>query len=310
MQASFSTTLYEHRLYRVVPELFFSSYGRSYQLQLGGNLHYSLGNTNIRQGELILGSRYNLSKSVIFLLQYEQPAYVVGVSTDLYTAPESPFSHAFELSMAIRQAVVGNSARQWRWKPNWNLNWKWNKNRKAKLNASRRKKSGKGKTGYEKRERYVKERPKLPGVDRLPYLLPEESEFVYMPEEKLIKNIKRRKGEISLTALGKAVHFQTASARLTDQGLLALKDIAELLLKNPHYRIRIVGHTDDLGGPDFNKKLSVERAEVEKKALLAHGVEESQVEIEGAGMSRPLVPNTSDMNRRLNRRVEFMLFEN
>lgn len=311
MQANFSTTLYESRLYRVVPELFFSSYGSSYQLQMGANLHYSLRYTNIREGELVVGSRYNLSKSVIFLLQYDQPAYVVGLSTDLYTAPESPFSHAFELSMALRQAVVGSSARKWRWrwKPKWNLNWKWDKNRKKKLSSARRKKAAKRKPGNEKKERYVKERPKLPVVNRQPYLQPESPQILYVPEKQLIKSMKRRRGELSLAAIGRDLHFQIASTELSNASLPAVKDIADLLLENPHFRIRVIGHTDDLGGEAFNKSLSLERAKAVKEALLRHGVEERQIEIEGAGMSRPLVPNTSDINRQLNRRVEFMLFE-
>lgn len=301
MQAYVSSTVYEQRFYRLVPELFFSSYGNSYQLQLGGNFHYSLNHTNLRQGELILGSRYNLSKSVIFLLQFDQPAYVFGVSTDLYTSRESPFSHAFELSLALRQAVVGKSARNWR------LNWKWGKNQKKKLNSARRKKSNKGKSGNSGKERYVKERPQLPSAEKQPYLQPANPSLLYAPEKQLLEKIKRRKGELSLAAFSRDIHFQTASAQLTDEGLLALKDVALVLLANPHFRMRVIGHTDDTGDPEFNQALSLERAEAVKKVLLQQGVEERQVETEGAGMSRPLLPNTSDINRQLNRRVEFRL---
>lgn len=307
MQAYMSTTVYENHSYRLVPELFFSSYGSSYQLQLGGNFHYSLRQTNLREGELILGSRYNLSKSVIFLLQFDQPAYVFGLSTDLYTSRESPFSHAFEVSMALRQAVVGNSARKWKW--NWPRKWKWGKKRKSKRNSTRRKELAKRKTGYEKKDKYVKVRPKLPEVNRQPYLQPIVPPLLYIPEGNVKEKMKHRRGEINLAALSRNIHFKTSSVQLTDEGLDALKDVAELLLKNPDFNLRIVGHTDDIGGAAFNKVLSLQRAETVKEVLLGYGVAASQVETEGAGMEYPLVPNSSTINRQLNRRVEFMLFE-
>jgi len=62
-----------------------------------------------------------------------------------------------------------------------------------------------------------------------------------------------------------------------------------------------------VGSKEYNKKLSLKRAEAVKRVLSEHfGIDPSRMVAKGYGEEYPLVPNTSDTNRALNRRVEIV----
>ncbi len=72
-------------------------------------------------------------------------------------------------------------------------------------------------------------------------------------------------------------------------------------------KIRVEGHTDNVGTADFNQKLSRARAAAVADWLVKHGVDKQRVVAEGVGLTRPLEPNDTDPGRAANRRVEFHL---
>jgi len=66
----------------------------------------------------------------------------------------------------------------------------------------------------------------------------------------------------------------------------------------------IVGHTDNVGDLLSNQKLSEERAMAVKNALVERGLNADYIIARGEGENQPLVPNSSDRNRQINRRIE------
>ena len=71
----------------------------------------------------------------------------------------------------------------------------------------------------------------------------------------------------------------------------------------------MAGHTDDVGSAAYNLKLSSERAEVVREALVAQGIEAIRLTAKGYGDTKPLYPNDSEEHRAMNRRTEMIIIE-
>jgi outer membrane protein OmpA-like peptidoglycan-associated protein len=100
------------------------------------------------------------------------------------------------------------------------------------------------------------------------------------------------------------VNFDFNKSTLRPDSLPVLQAVLQLFTKTPSFRAEVGGHTDNIGTPAYNMKLSAERAAAVKAWLVAHGVATDRVTSRGYGDTRPLVPNDTDANRFRNRRVE------
>jgi len=109
--------------------------------------------------------------------------------------------------------------------------------------------------------------------------------------------------EIKIT---EQIHFEYNKAIIRPESFPVVDAVAEILKKYSDMTMEIQGHTDNRGGADYNKRLSDQRAAAVKKYLIDHGVSADRLASHGYGLERPLVPNDSDNNRALNRRVQFV----
>ena len=87
------------------------------------------------------------------------------------------------------------------------------------------------------------------------------------------------------------VQFQSSSSRLTSDSLPALQELADSLKTNPDLNLTIEGHTDNTGTPEYNEKLSDERAMQVKKALISMGIAEDRISVQGYGDTQPIGDN-------------------
>lgn len=85
-----------------------------------------------------------------------------------------------------------------------------------------------------------------------------------------------------------------------------LKDLASYMKQHPDAKISIIGHACDLGSDEMNMKVSKERAESVYNELIKMGVASKQMTVAAKGESQPKYPNTSEENRKKNRRVEIV----
>ena len=79
-----------------------------------------------------------------------------------------------------------------------------------------------------------------------------------------------------------------------------------MLQSAPELRLEIGGHTDNVGTPDANQKLSEARAKSVVAALVAQGVSADRVSAKGYGQSSPVADNRTEEGRAKNRRVELV----
>ena len=105
------------------------------------------------------------------------------------------------------------------------------------------------------------------------------------------------------------IQFEFNSAELTADSQAGIKVLADFLERNPDLKVELAGHTDNVGNANYNQKLSAERAEAVRKALVGNGINENRLTAKGYGASKPLAPNDSEENRALNRRTEMVIID-
>ncbi|MGK0363408.1 MAG: outer membrane protein OmpA-like peptidoglycan-associated protein [Saprospiraceae bacterium] len=105
----------------------------------------------------------------------------------------------------------------------------------------------------------------------------------------------------------KNVQFERAKTEILPESFTELDRLADFLIKNPHHKIKIEGHTDNVGDAEKNVQLSHSRARAVAVYLIKKGVHHERLAAEGFGGSRPLVKSDGRKYHPENRRVEFIV---
>lgn len=105
------------------------------------------------------------------------------------------------------------------------------------------------------------------------------------------------------------IQFAVNSDALTAVGAVEINKIAAILKEHPEINIHLEGHTDSDGDDNYNKALSIRRAQTVMFYLVSKGIKASRITFEGFGETRPLAPNTTVYNKSLNRRVMVIIKE-
>ena len=112
--------------------------------------------------------------------------------------------------------------------------------------------------------------------------------------------------------LGKAyrmkdIYYESSSADLTAESKKVLDEFTEFLLENPNIKVKIQGHTDDVGSDAFNLTLSENRAHSVYNYLVSKGISSSRLSYKGYGETQPVDTNDTEAGRAMNRRTEFLV---
>jgi outer membrane protein OmpA-like peptidoglycan-associated protein len=103
------------------------------------------------------------------------------------------------------------------------------------------------------------------------------------------------------------IYFEYNSSALKSESEDGIQMIADFLRRNPDLKVELAGHTDNVGRESYNLKLSTNRANAVRKALIAKGVDKTRLTVKGYGTSRPVVPNDTEEHRAINRRTEMII---
>lgn len=106
---------------------------------------------------------------------------------------------------------------------------------------------------------------------------------------------------------GKRIIFRSSRAELRGNSDTILDRVAAAVKTCPNYSLKVEGHTDNTGSASLNQTLSQERAEAVTRALAAKGIDPKRLLATGMGSARPVAPNTTALNKALNRRIEFSI---
>ena len=118
----------------------------------------------------------------------------------------------------------------------------------------------------------------------------------------------RQQGKRLEAELGGSVLFDTNSAELKPQAVVALEELKSAMIDpNPAGRITVEGHTDNVGGDADNQRLSEARAQSVVRWLTQRGVPASRVTAAGFGKTRPAYANDTPANRAKNRRIQIIV---
>ncbi|HPD55761.1 MAG TPA: OmpA family protein [Smithellaceae bacterium] len=103
------------------------------------------------------------------------------------------------------------------------------------------------------------------------------------------------------------IYFDFNKANIKPESENALKEITKLLQHNPQLNIYVVGHTDNIGGLDYNMKLSQQRADVVVKELVSkYNIASDRLKSAGVGPLAPIAANETEEGKAKNRRVELV----
>lgn len=102
------------------------------------------------------------------------------------------------------------------------------------------------------------------------------------------------------------INFDFNSDKLRDESKVILDGIVNILKEKTDWKMTIEGHTDNIGGEDFNRKLSEKRARAVVVYLSNAGIDASRLAASGKGLENPVASNETDFGRAQNRRVELI----
>ena len=299
--ASLGFRLYHQGNISFLPELLYTRSGNRNVLNVGGITKYEIKPyPNQVSVHVDVITKYVIGRSGIIGLQFHQEKFSIGISYDfpLFVTNVANTS-AFEVGLEFRKLVLpkGKKARQQQLKKNQTL---------AKRNPI---------TNY-----------KVKSIVKIPVPVKDSLKLNPIPDkEDLSSRLKQKQDSITASAnAGNIVHeplilekatlhfnFEFNSAVLDEEATAYLKDLAKALIDNPELKIKLIGHTDNVGSEKFNLKLSAYRALTLKDYLVGNGVDEKRITSDGKGMSEPLNNNQTPEDRSKNRRVELtILYEN
>lgn len=107
------------------------------------------------------------------------------------------------------------------------------------------------------------------------------------------------------TYLVNDIYFNQTRAKISENELTKLDQVAKLMKENKDLNLKIKGHTDDTGDIKLNDHLSMRRARRCYKYLAAKGIALERMSFEGFGATEPKHDNSTEEGKKLNRRVEF-----
>lgn len=128
-----------------------------------------------------------------------------------------------------------------------------------------------------------------------------ENEIAIVEEESKIEY------EVGQVVVLENIFFEFDKSNLLPQSFVELKNLIDILNQYPNMKIELSGHTDFMGKPKYNQRLSESRAKAVYSYLQNMGIDNKRIKYRGYGATKPIADNETSEGRAKNRRVEFRI---
>jgi type IX secretion system PorP/SprF family membrane protein len=290
---------YRQANWAIFPEVLFTGSAGNHVVNFGARTIFDINNPIRKQAEhLDLITKYVPGRSAIVGLQLHRENFSFGVSYDFPAFVTNTGNlGALEVGLSIRKLV---------------------KRKIKSKNSPQAKKPTATKNGMVRRPSFKPKPMTKPDSIKMDSL----KALASQPEVEVQKIEPEKQQEISgQGAAGKLTsepllvekitlrfHFDFNSVDLDDETEEFLDNLSNTLKEDPKLKMRITGHTDNIGHEKFNQRLSVKRAEAIKNFLIKRKIDPARIEVEGKGLSEPVESNETEAGRAKNRRVEISVF--
>jgi len=299
--AEFSFRIYQRGNMSVYPEILYTRSAANNVVNAGAVVRCDLENNQRKETPHVdLIGKYVFGRSGILGFQYHNEIFSLGFTYDFPMASVNVANTgAFEIGLALRKLVVKKKGSRG------------DKDPKAAQNQTGQKPQGK-KLGA------------TVGVKKPPTPRPagDTSKVkTTAKKEDMGARLKQKQDSVITAAnagnlkhepliLEKATlhfNFEFNSTSLDEETTDYLDELAKALIDNPELKIKLVGHTDNVGSEKFNQRLSINRAQTLKDYLVEKGVDTERIAADGKGMKEPLNKNETEEDKAKNRRVELTI---
>jgi flagellar motor protein MotB len=129
-----------------------------------------------------------------------------------------------------------------------------------------------------------------------------------------LSNGRSQKKRLAVLEVGRKlvvdnIHFSTGHYSIEAEATPSLDYLVRLMSARPTLRLKIEGHTDDVGDDEMNLRLSMQRADAVRAYMVKRGINRDRLFTVGYGKRKPTATNDTDEGRRLNRRTEFIIVQ-
>ena len=287
--------LYSQGLVTVYPEFLWTNTLGTHNVAVGTVATYDLGQYK-RNTSLNILAKYNVGNVFVLGFQYQKDDFLFGMSYDVPIHNNVANHGAFEIGARYRKLVKS----------------------KSRSKKRRNKKKSKKKKGSKTVNKKVVARKIGPKIKKE---IVDKKEPVDVREEvKNAEDVIGEKGQGNADVgdlkyepflfedrtLVFEFRFNKVSPSKSSEDYLS--EIVSSMKEDKFIKIRIIGHTDNVGGAAYNLILSKKRAKAIQTILMNGGISRDRITLIGKGEEVPLNDNRTTENRNKNRRVELLFY--
>ena len=287
--------VYNNNVLSIFPEFLYTANASNHVFNIGAKFQHEINplpNQVADRVEVI--TKYVLGRSGIIGFQFHRENFSVGMSYDFPVVVANVANlGAFEIGLELRKLVLTRARKKTIIRKQQN-----DKTKKPKIVA--------GKT----KEIQTKDIPD--GTITAPL---QQVPVEILKTDSIKLKTEAKAGKISheplvVEKITLRFHFEFNSTDLDDETEKFLDDMIATLKEDSNIKLKITGHTDNIGHEKFNQRLSLKRAEVVKAYITGGGIAPERLTSEGMGMSQSLNNNNTEADRAKNRRVEMLVYYN